>query len=238
MAISVGVSFLAGLLAILSPCVLPLVPIILASAFQQHRFGPVALVLGLSITFTVFGLLLAATGSVLGLDEEVFRLSLLILMLFIGILLVSTYLQEGLVRLANPLSQGLDSFYHRFHLTGARGQFALGLLLGGIWLPCTGPTLGLATTFASQGKNLGQSVLIMVFYSIGAGLPLLAIAYGTRGLVKKKKHWMEIGKTAKMILGSALILVSGLQLTKLDKTVEAFLLTISPQWLVDFSTRF
>jgi len=70
---TLGLAFLAGILSILSPCVLPLLPIVLGTAQAEHRLGPVALAAGLAVSFTAIGLFVATIGFAIGLDTDVFR---------------------------------------------------------------------------------------------------------------------------------------------------------------------
>jgi len=71
--VALGFSFLAGVLTVLSPCVLPLIPIVLGSAAAEHRYGPTALALGVGLSFALIGAVLAGLGHALGVDLAAFR---------------------------------------------------------------------------------------------------------------------------------------------------------------------
>src|SRR3954471_2181061 len=98
-----GLAFLAGLLSILSPCVLPLLPVVLGAAVSEHRLGPVALAAGLALSFLVLGLFVATIGLSLGLDSELFRNIGAVLLIAVGIVLAVPSLQARLSLVAVPL---------------------------------------------------------------------------------------------------------------------------------------
>ena len=85
---SVGLALIAGLLSTFSPCVLPLVPIVVGTALGQHRLGPVALAAGLALSFVVIGLFVATVGFAAGFDHDVFRAVAAILLIVIGVVLL------------------------------------------------------------------------------------------------------------------------------------------------------
>jgi cytochrome c-type biogenesis protein len=166
-----GIALLAGLLTTLSPCVLPLIPILMGSAVTAHRLGPWALAGGVALSFTVAGVFLASVGASLGLDGETFRLVAALLLIIFGLILLSGRLQALFVRATAGLTGSGNALLSRFTLDGLGGQFALGLLLGIVWSPCVGPTLGAATTLASQGRNLAQISLLMAVFGVGRQHP-------------------------------------------------------------------
>lgn len=238
MFVTLGTSFLAGALAILSPCVLPILPILLLSALQQHKLGPIGLVLGLSTTFTIFGLALAATGTVLGIDPDMLRNVLAVLLIALGLILMFEALQNLFMRMVNPLASRAQQASQSTAISGFWGQFVLGLILGGAWIPCTGPTLALATSLAAGGESMTQAAMIMMAYSLGISLPIIGISYVARGAVGDKGRLMKIGKLGKRLLGGVILLVGILLITGYDKVLEAKILSITPTWLLKLTTSF
>src|SRR3984885_7659731 len=170
-----AIALLAGILTVLSPCVLPLVPVLMGSAVTAHRFGPWALAAGVALSYTIAGVFLASVGASLGLDGETFRQTAAVLLILFGLILVSTQLQALFVRATAGLSGSGQSLLSRLTLDGVGGQFALGLLLGVVWSPCVGPMLGAATTLASQGRDLVQISALMAVFGISASVPMLLI---------------------------------------------------------------
>lgn len=233
-----GVSLLAGILTTLSPCVLPLIPILMGSAASTHRFGPFALVGGLMLTFTVIGVALGSLGAFIGLDPDTLRMVGAVLLILFGAVLVSNVLQERFSAAVSRLGVGQDSLA-RFNLNGLRGQFLLGMLLGIVWSPCVGPTMGVAVTLASQGKALAQVAAVMLLFSLGAALPLLAIGMLSRQAMGRwRGRMLEAGQTAKKLLGAALLLIGLLILSGADKSFEKWAVNVMPDWLITLTSRF
>jgi cytochrome c-type biogenesis protein len=236
---TLGLAFLAGCLSILSPCVLPLVPIVLGPAASEHRLGSIALAAGLALSFTAIGLFVATIGFAIGLDQDVLRTFGAALVIALGLVLLLPSLQAQVATAAGPVSNWVEDRFGGFDAGGLGGQFSLGLLLGAVWSPCVGPTLGAASVLAAQGKDLIQVAVTMLLFGIGAAVPLVLL-----GLVSREAmmHWRgkltEAGMVGKILLGALLILLGIFVLTGLDKRSEALLIDLSPTWLTSLTTRF
>src|SRR6516165_7175965 len=126
----IGLALLAGLLSTLSPCVLPLVPIVVATALGEHRLGPVALAAGLAVSFVVIGLLVATVGFAAGLDQDVFRSGAAVLMIAVGATLLWPRMQAQLAAAASPIGHWASEQTGAISPRGLSGQFLLGALLG------------------------------------------------------------------------------------------------------------
>jgi cytochrome c biogenesis protein CcdA len=236
---TIGFALLAGVLSILSPCVLPLVPIVLGTAASEHRYGPVALAAGLATSFTVIGLFVATVGFAIGLDSGVFRAAAAVLLLAIGLVLLVPRLQAQLAVAAGPAGSWADERFGGFSTTGLTGQFGVGLLLGAVWSPCVGPTLGAASVLAARGENLGEVALTMLAFGLGAALPLLLLGLLSReSLMRWRNRMMKAGKGLKQAMGAVLFGVGVLILSGRDKKLEALLVEASPEWLTTLTTRF
>lgn len=237
MLLNLLLAFAAGALTILSPCVLPLVPIVLGSAGQKHRAGPLALCGGLVVSFTVIGFALATVGGGLALDPETFRRTGAVLMFVAGIVLLSARAQAMLAQLAAPLASWAQSRQSGLDRFGLAGQALIGMLLGMVWIPCIGPTLGAATVLASQGKDLAQAAAVMAAYASGISAVLLAIALAARSLLARwNRRLMAGGGRGKTVLGGLLVLVALLVLTGADHLIEGLILSVTPDWLIDLTT--
>jgi len=233
-----ALALLAGVLTALSPCVLPLLPIVLGTAASQHRFGPAALALGLALSFTAVGLFVATIGFAMGFDTGVFRIVSAILLIGVGLVLLVPRLQEQFALAAAPVSNWAGSYADNFTPGGLAGQFGLGLLLGAVWSPCVGPTLGAASVLAAKGEDLVQVALIMLAFGIGAALPLMLIGILSReAMMRWRGKLMETGKAGKTLLGLVLIAVGLMVATNFDKRLEAILVDASPDWLTQLTTR-
>ncbi len=234
-----GFGFLAGVLSILSPCVLPLVPIVFGGAVAAHRLGAVALTVGLALSFTVVGMFIATVGFAIGLDAEWFRNLAAILLVALGAVLISGTLQQRFAAATSSLSALGDRLIARFRLEGLAGQFTVGLLLGLVWAPCVGPTLGAAATLASQGRQLPQVAGVMALFGVGAALPLVIVGGFSRAvMVRARKTLLGAGVVGKYLLGALMLAVGVLILTGTEKVIEAWLVAVSPEWLTAITTHF
>jgi len=232
-------AFIAGLLSILSPCVLPLVPIVLGAAASAHPRGSLALAAGLALSFTGIGLLVALAGSGLGLDTGSFRLVAAAIMVAIGAVLMVPSWQAQLAIAGGPVQRWADRQSQGFGAGGASGQFMIGVLLGAVWAPCVGPTLGAASLLASQGRDLLRVALTMVAFGLGAGLPLVLLGLVSAATLSGlRARLLSAGKLGKALMGAAFMLVGAAIISGADKHVEAWLVDASPAWLTQLTTSF
>jgi cytochrome c-type biogenesis protein len=236
---SVVFGFLAGALSTLSPCVLPILPLVLAPAASAHRFGPAALCAGLVSSFVAVGLFVATIGFSIGLDGGVFRAVSAVILGSIGIVLLSGRLQERFAVVTSGMSGAMNRVIDRVPISGLGGQFLLGLLLGAVWSPCVGPTLGAASILAAQGRDLASVAVVMLAFGLGTAIPLLVISSLSRQALNRwRGRLMGTGKTGKLVLGLGAVAVAAMILTGADRTVESALVAASPPWLVNLTTAF
>ncbi|MEW6121772.1 MAG: cytochrome c biogenesis protein CcdA [Pseudomonadota bacterium] len=229
-------SFFAGLLTILNPCVLPLVPVVVAGAAASSRAGPAALAAGLAISFAVSGTALAAVGIEFG-SWWPLRAAAAILLFAAGLALMIPALSARLAALAAPAA-GLAGRWSERLPAGALGQFAAGALLGLAWAPCIGPTLGAVFALAATGASRLEAALAMSVFALGAGLSLLALGYGLRRITRGGRSRMAgVATAARRMFGAALALIAILILTGLDKMVEGAMVQALPDWFVTLATR-
>ena len=191
------------------------------------------------LSFSMVGIFLATLGASLGLDQDTFRAAAAVILIGFGIVLLSPRLQVRFSSATSGLGAAGNSLLEKFKLDGLGGQFVVGLLLGVIWSPCVGPTLGAATTLASQGSNLAQIAVLMMIFALGAGTPLVALGSISRAAaVRVRGRMMQAGRLGKSILGGVILLVGIAILTGLDKTLEAWVVRMSPDWLNELTTRY
>jgi len=237
--VSYALGYLAGVLSTLSPCVLPLLPILVASATAQHRFGPLALAAGLTLSFAAVGLFIATLGASVGLDADVLRKGAAVLLMAFGALLMSASAQARFAQATSGLSTAGDGMVARLAGTSWRGQFAVGLVLGGVWSPCVGPTLGAASTLAAQGRDLPQIALLMLLFGLGAGTPLVVVGSLSREAMQRVRgRLLEAGQRGRWWLGLVLLLIGLAIVTGWDRGFETWAVEHSPDWLTELTTRF
>jgi len=228
-------SFLAGVLSTLSPCVLPILPIIVSSALQEQLKGLLALVFGLSLSFAITGTLLSYSAMLWDFDISSIKTFSAGLLLLFGLIIIFDKLNEKFVAFASILTNKGNQKLSGFKASGTVGQFMLGALLGFVWTPCVGPTLGAAISFAIQGENMFSAFVTMLIFGIGAGLPLLFIAMMSGKLLNRQKIAVNAVRMKKA-MGAFLIVISVGIFTGYDKVVETYLIEISPDWLTTLTT--
>ncbi len=232
-------AFLAGVLSVLSPCVLPLLPLTLGAAASRGRMGPVYLAMGLTVSFVAIGMFVALFGFAIGLDQGVFRGIAALMLVGVGFVLALPPLQARVAVAAGPVSGWIDNRWGDLAGDGSLGQFGLGALLGAVWAPCVGPTLGAASLLAAQGKNVGEVTLTMFAFGIGAAVPLLLLGLLSR---EAMMHWrgrmLSAGGGLKTAMGFVLVAAGVLILSGYDKVLETRLIELSPMWLTELTTRF
>ena len=229
-------AYVAGTLTLINPCVLPLLPVVIAAAFQGSRFGPLMLAVGLTFSFAVIGVGVTAFGHLAGIDEMSINRAAAVAMVLFGVVLLVPRAQDLLARVASPLASRANVGIDRVQGAGATGQLAVGVLLGAVWSPCVGPTLGGAIALAASGEHLGQAGIAMLAFGVGVSTVLLALAYGSRELLNARRErlmsWMP---WAKPVMGATLLVVGVSVFFHLDRMIESRLLDLMPYWLVDLS---
>ena len=182
---------------------------------------------------------MATVRFAIGLDGDVFRKIAAVLLLLVGVVLMLPVAQVRLATAAGLVSNWTEQRFGGFSTSGLWGQFGVGLLLGAVWSPCVGPTLGAASVLAAQGKDLAAVAITMLLFGLGAALPVLLLGMLSREvLMRWRDRMIELGKGAKAALGLVLVLVAVAILTGFDKTLDTALVSASPEWLTNFTTRF
>jgi cytochrome c-type biogenesis protein len=228
--------YLAGLLTLINPCVLPVLPIVIASALQASRLGPVALAAGMSLSFVGLGLLVAVAGRSLGLTETTIQTGGALLMIGFGLVLLVPRLNEGFALATAGMASRADRGIDQLDRTALGGQFLGGMLLGAVWSPCVGPTLGGAISLAAQGDSLGRAAATMIAFAAGVSTIILALGYGARrALMRNRAAMQRIAELAKPLMGIVFLAVGLALFFGLHHTAQAALLNILPIWLQDLS---
>ena len=236
---SIGLGALAGVLSVLSPCVLPLLPLVLGAAATAHRYGVLALAAGLAVSFTLFGLCVATIGGAMGLNDDAVRDLSAILLLLIGAVLLSETLQQRFALATAGLGNAGNRMAGHMSARGIGSQFLLGAVLGAAWSPCVGPTLGAASLLAAQGRAMPQVAVVMLAFGFGAALPLLLIGRLSRqALLRWRGRLMQAGKGGKRALGILTMVVGAMILSGVDHRLETLLVDLTPAWLTDVTTRY
>ena len=209
----------AGLLTLINPCVLPVLPIILASALSADRRGPLALALGMSLSFVVFGMIVATVGHAIGLTETTLSNIAATLMVLFGLVLVVPAFSRQFETATAGFAAGADTRLHGVDLSGLRGQFLGGTLLGAVWSPCIGPTLGGAIALASQGESLLRSATIMIAFAAGVSTLIIGLGYGAGHLIRSE-GLRTFAQRSKPLIGVLFIAVGVMILLRVHHIIE------------------
>ncbi|MEH2546235.1 cytochrome c-type biogenesis protein [Bradyrhizobium sp. AZCC 2262] len=224
--IEIALAFAAGLLTAAAPCILPLLPVMLgASIGQQDRWRPLFLVAGSIMAFSGFAILFGSFSTVLGLSHDTLRKVSVVLLGSFGTLLLWPRPYEWLmVRLSGLLSFAAAIAPRAG--SGHIGSLVLGLTLGVLWTPCAGPVLGSILTLIATSENLTRAALLLVTYAIGAGMPILLIAYGGQYATTQVRSFTPYTPALQRTFGAAVLLAALAFYTQYDTVVAV--------WLSDF----
>src|SRR5919198_2103770 len=188
MTILVPIAFAAGLITVLTPCILPVLPVVLAGGTTGSKRRPYAIVAGLVTTFTVFVLAGAWVWSLFGIDAKYQdRIGAVLL----GVLALTLIVPAAAALLERPLA-----FMTRWRPPELGGGFLLGAALGLVFVPCGGPVLAAVTSIAGRREVGTETVFVALAYACGAALPMLLVAYGGRGVASRPRAHAPPGRVA------------------------------------------
>lgn len=229
-------AYLAGLLTLINPCVLPVLPIVLVTALNANRYGPVALAAGMSVSFVAFGMFVTAFGSAVGLTQELLSQIGAGLMILFGIVLIVPAFARSFEMATAGVAAGADAHLDHVDAGDLRGQFIGGLLLGAVWSPCIGPTLGGAIALASQGESLGYATLIMLAFALGVSTLIIGLGMGAREAIRTRARALRgLAERSKPILGATFLVVGLMLFFNVHHIIDAWAIQVLPIWLQDLS---
>lgn len=229
-------AYTAGLLTLINPCVLPVLPLALSSAVSSSSLGPLALAAGMSATFTAFGVTVAALGPAFGVTPDTVARAGALAMVAFGAVLLTPRLGAAFSAATAGLAGSADQRIRSAADRGLGGHFLGGALLGAVWSPCIGPTLGGAIALASTGQSLVWATAIMFAFSLGAASVVLLLAYGAREAIRARQRALRsLAERSKPIMGVMFVAVGLALFFGLNHSAEAFLLDRMPPWLQDLS---
>ena len=228
--------YLAGLLTLINPCVLPILPIVIATSVQASKHAPIALAAGMSTSFVLLGLTVSAVGPALGLSDEIVSRSAALLMVAFGLFLLVPLLGKKFTVATTAISKIADAGITATVSQGLVGQFLGGALLGAVWSPCIGPTLGAAIALASQGVDLIYATLIMTSFALGVSTLVFIFSFATKSWLERNIRWMRVlSKHSKTTLGGTFIIIGLGIFFQFNHTIDTWLINHLPTWLIDFS---
>jgi cytochrome c biogenesis protein CcdA/thiol-disulfide isomerase/thioredoxin len=211
-------SVLAGLVTVASPCILPILPIVLTASVNEGRARPLALIAGLVISFTVFTLAISQVVGALGISPTALRIAAVAI---IGLLGLGMFIPAFTERLELLFSR-LTGLAPRTHRAGWVGGLMTGATLGIVWAPCAGPVLAAITTLAATQRVTLASAAVTAAYGLGVGIPLLLIAYGGRGIVRRIPTLARRSRGLQRGFGVVMVGIAVLMAFGADVTVTAW----------------
>ncbi len=221
-------AFLAGVATIASPCVLPLLPVILASSTLEGRFRAAGLILGFALFFTGITLALSLLVRHFAVSPDIHRIAAGTIFVAMGAVLTLPVLKHRFEYAASGVIGSLDLGPRR--TTGFLGGMLTGAGLGLAWTPCVGPIMASVITLALNQETTAQSALTAAFFSLGTALPMgLAVVFGKR--LYDRTNWLKRHSSRlQQAMGLCILLVGLAILLGADRTVQVWLLTWFPGW--------
>jgi cytochrome c biogenesis protein CcdA len=233
-----GLSLAAGSLTTLSPCVFPLLPLVLGGAVQASRWSPLAIGAGMALAFAAIGMALGALGPALGVDGDTVRAAGAWLLIGFASLMLAPRLGARFNAWLAPIATSAGAASARLDAGSLAGAFALGGLLGLVWSPCSGPLLASTLTLAAAEGGAARGALILGLFGAGAAAPLVAVAYASRRGVASARAWLlSHGESVKRVFALLLAALGAAILTGADKWLEARIVELLPAAWVALTTR-
>lgn len=235
----VGLSLAAGSLTTLSPCVFPILPLVLGGAVQGNRLAPLAMGSGMAISFALIGLVIGALGPALGIDSDSVRILGAVLLIVFGLVMLLPVLNRRFSEWMLPIASTASAASARLDGGSLGGALLLGGVLGLVWSPCSGPLLASALTLVASEGGAMRGALILGLFGVGAAMPLVAVAYASRSGFARARGWV-LGRIDAIKNGfGVVILLTGVAiLSGGDKWVEARVLDLLPDAWIGATTLF
>lgn len=229
----------AGLISSLSPCVITALPFVVGSALNKNRWGPLFISSGLIASFVGVGLVFAMAAEATAQHQKTVKVAAAAIFVVLGVIMLVPSLSDKFSRLLQRVADKSSGAAAQVD-TGSRwGFFFLGVLLGVIWSPCSGPTLGFALALVAKQGQIAYGASIMLVYGLGAALPLVVIAYLSRTLVQRRRSGLQrIYAVGKVVMALLMIAFGLITLTGCDKHMEAFLISHLPDGWLSLITKY
>lgn len=224
---------LAGIFTVLSPCILPILPALLAAGTTHGRLRPLGIILGLMLSFTIFTLALTAIIHITGISANALRFVAIVLIFFFGLIMIFPKLSNWFAAKTAALANLGQKVHSTEQKSGFWGGIIFGLALGLVWTPCAGPILAAITTLVATHMLNFTAVLITIFYSVGAGIPMLLIAYGGKYILESSRFLSRHSEGIRQFFGYLMVLFAIGLYFKFDMLFEQKLASYLPKGLIE-----
>lgn len=231
----IPIAFLSGILTVFSPCVLPILPIILASGIDGTIWRVRGVIAGLVVSFTIASLLLATVVRVLGIPADTIRNFAVVLLVLFGLSMVFPKVWE-------KVQVFIEKFWRmkpvRNQDNGFGGGFLTGVSLGVVWTPCIGPVLATVATLAAVNSLSLATAAIAFAYALGTGIPLYFIAKGGRTVTAKLGIFKKNSQTVRQVFGIIILVTALFIFSGTDRKLQEWTLNNLPQSWTQIATNF
>ncbi len=228
MIILIAFAFLAGIVTILSPCILPVLPIVLSSSVDTSgKWRPFGVVLSFVLSFTFFTLFLSTIVRFSGIPVESLRFLSIIILIIFGLSLLIPQFQILVERLFGKLTSLAPQNQNR---TGLWGGIIIGLSLGLLWTPCVGPILASVISLALTGSVTTQAFVITLSYALGTAIPMF-IVMQTGNMALQKVPWLTRNTSSIQKAFGVLMIITAIGIFfNIDRTFQTFILNTFPNY--------
>lgn len=220
-------AFIGGIITVLSPCILPLLPIILSSTAGGGKKRPIGIVAGFVLSFTFFTLFLSSIVQATDISANVLRnISVFILVIF-GLTLIIPQVQAQIEKLFAALTRFTPNSQNK---TGFSGGLIIGASLGLLWTPCVGPILASVISLAISGEVTGSAFLITLAYSAGTAIPMFLIIRGGQGALQRVPWLVKNSGKIQKAFGILMIVTAIGIYQNVDRKFQSYILEKFPQY--------
>jgi cytochrome c biogenesis protein CcdA/thiol-disulfide isomerase/thioredoxin len=233
MLVLLAFAFVSGVITILSPCILPVLPIVLSGGVGGGKARPFGVVAGFVASFTFFTLALTAVVQALGIPPDALRIVAVVLIVVFGLVLLVPRLRDGFERISSRIASRGAAGANRQgakQRTGFWGGLPVGISLGLIWTPCVGPIMASVITLALTQKVDGGAVFITLAYTLGTAIPMLAVMLGGRALLNRVPVLTRNTAGIQKVFGAVMIMVGVSIGLGWDRKVQTALLRAFPSY--------
>ncbi len=231
MAVLILFAFLAGIVTILSPCILPMLPIILSGSVGSGKSRPLGIISGFVFSFTLFTLTLSAIVTALGISPDILRWTAAVFILLFAAVMIIPALKTKFMALVSGLTSRANK--NRSVNGEQKGYFSgavLGFSLGLVWTPCVGPIMASVISLALSQTIDAGSVFIALAYSLGTALSMFLIMTGGRKLLNKVPFFTKNSEKIQKVFGVLMLLASVALFTGFDRTFQSWILKVFPSY--------
>lgn len=221
-------AFLAGVVTILSPCILPILPIILSGAVGENKRKPLGIVIGFVASFTFFTLFLTSLVKASGISADVIRQFSIVVIFLFGLTLILPQAQAWIEKMFSAVSSKFQM--NQNNKTGLFGGIIIGLSLGLLWTPCVGPILATVISLALTEAVTASAFFITLAYALGTAIPMFAIMRGGQSLLQKNRWLLTQGKRIQQGFGVIMLATAVVLYFNVDRKFQTFILQTFPDY--------